>query len=167
VLTGDPELPTELRNRPADNWRPLIAIADACGGDWGTRAREAAVALSAGLQHEDPGVMLLGDIRRVFNAHSVDRIHSQVPVDALVAMEGAPWSEWRGKAGDRQPRPLTQLGLAEALRDFDISPVSIWPMPRSPESKSRKGYLRRQFEAAWRAYCHPDEQHRPRVLRSA
>jgi hypothetical protein len=30
-LNPDPEMPAQLRNRPADNWRPLISIADACG----------------------------------------------------------------------------------------------------------------------------------------
>jgi hypothetical protein len=38
-LNVDPEMPTGLRNRFADNWRPLISIADALG--WGTQAREA------------------------------------------------------------------------------------------------------------------------------
>jgi hypothetical protein len=32
-LNLDPPMPAEQRGRRADNWRPLIAIADACG--WG------------------------------------------------------------------------------------------------------------------------------------
>jgi len=170
ALNNDPQLPPELHDRAVDNWRPLISIADACGHEWGKQAREAAIALSAGLNHEDPGVTLLADIRQVFEARGGDRIFSQVLVDALVAMEGALWSEWRGKAGNRKPRPLTQGGLADMLHDFDITPMSIWQVPRMPDSKSRKGYLRRQFEAAWAAYCHSDDE-RPaqgfRVLHSA
>jgi hypothetical protein len=170
TLNTDPQLPPALHDRAADNWRPLIAIADACSHEWGRRAREAAVALSAGLNHEDPGVTLLGDIRRVFDARGGDRIISKSLIDALVAMEGAPWSEWRGKAGNRQPCPLTQPGLAEVLRDFDIAPMTIWPTPRLPNSKSHKGYMRRQFEAAWRAYCHSADERTSRgfeALRSA
>jgi hypothetical protein len=34
VLASDPPLPPGLRNRPADNWRPLIAVADSVGGEW-------------------------------------------------------------------------------------------------------------------------------------
>jgi hypothetical protein len=30
-INSDPEMPAEVRGRLADNWRPLIAIADACG----------------------------------------------------------------------------------------------------------------------------------------
>ena len=90
--------------------------------------------MSAGLNHEDPGVTLLGDIRQVFDARGGERFFSQVLVDALVAMEGA-WSEWRGK-GNRQPRPLTQVRLADMLHDFDIAPTSIWPVPRSKVARA-------------------------------
>jgi hypothetical protein len=67
TLNRNPEMPPKLRNRAADNWRPLIAIADACGADWGGRVREAAIALS-GDQEEEPGVTLLQDIREIFDA---------------------------------------------------------------------------------------------------
>src|SRR5207237_1547401 len=39
---ADPEVPANLYNRAADNWRPLLAIADAAGGVWPARAREIA-----------------------------------------------------------------------------------------------------------------------------
>src|SRR5262249_58036601 len=38
----DPAMPAGLVNRTGDNWRPLLAIADAAGGEWPQRAREAA-----------------------------------------------------------------------------------------------------------------------------
>jgi putative DNA primase/helicase len=36
-----------LHDRAADNWRPLLAIADAAGGAWPERARKAALTLAA------------------------------------------------------------------------------------------------------------------------
>ena len=36
AINHDPEMPGALRNRARDNWRPLIAIADAFGGTWGS-----------------------------------------------------------------------------------------------------------------------------------
>jgi hypothetical protein len=39
-----PEMP--LEDRAADTWEPLIAIADLAGGDWPTRARDAAATLA-------------------------------------------------------------------------------------------------------------------------
>ena len=42
----DPKTPDALNDRAADNWRPLLAIANLAGGDWPTKAREAALTLS-------------------------------------------------------------------------------------------------------------------------
>jgi len=46
LTDSDPELPDSLGDRKQDNWRPLIAIADAIGGESGAKARSTAVALS-------------------------------------------------------------------------------------------------------------------------
>jgi hypothetical protein len=62
------DMPAELRNRAADNWRPLIAIADTFGPYWAAAAREAAVILTRGHHEEDPAVLLLRDIRAIFDA---------------------------------------------------------------------------------------------------
>ena len=43
---ASPSVPDELNDRPADNWDPLLAIADLAGGDWPARARKAAIELS-------------------------------------------------------------------------------------------------------------------------
>lgn len=124
ALNRDPDVP--LRNRAADNWRSLIAIADACGGDWGARAREAATIMSRGLPEEEPSVLLLSHIRAVYDARGIDRLFSGELVHALLAMDDAPRSEWRGIHEDRQPRRLSQGELARMLAPFDIRPRSIW-----------------------------------------
>ena len=66
TLAREPEMPPELHNRAADNWRVLLAIADDLGH--GEAARAAAVALSVNRLDEDPGVILLTDIRTVFDS---------------------------------------------------------------------------------------------------
>jgi hypothetical protein len=60
--------------------------------------------------------MLLENIRQVFDARRVDRIISQILVDELVALEGAPWSEWRGRAGIGNPAPLRSWGCPMIVR---------------------------------------------------
>jgi hypothetical protein len=75
-LNSDPPMPAQLRDRRADNWRPLIAIADAFGADWATRAREAAVVFAGAHQDEDAAVVLLRDIRDIFEGRGVDRLAS-------------------------------------------------------------------------------------------
>jgi hypothetical protein len=68
-------------------------------------------------------------------------------------MPDAPWSEWRGQRGDQAPRPLSQAQLAGVLSPFGIRPQTIWPAHRSAATKSAKGYLKKDLEAAWAAYC--------------
>jgi hypothetical protein len=73
-LAPDPDMPPTLRNRAADNWRVLVAIADNLGH--GEAARAAAVVLYANRPDEDAGVVLLTDIRNIFGRLAVDRISS-------------------------------------------------------------------------------------------
>ena len=104
-LASDPEMPATLRNRTADNWRVLLAIADNLGH--GEAARCAAIKLASNRLDEDPGVVLLGDIRSVFQAWRVERIASATLVEALLAFDDSFWNEWRGPNDDRPPRKLT------------------------------------------------------------
>src|SRR5262249_60987580 len=41
----DPQIPHALNDRAADNWRPLLAIADLAGGGWPKKAAGAASGL--------------------------------------------------------------------------------------------------------------------------
>jgi putative DNA primase/helicase len=52
----DPQMPDALNDRAADNWRPLLAIADLAGGEWPVRARDAACLLS-GEGHDAKSIM--------------------------------------------------------------------------------------------------------------
>jgi hypothetical protein len=163
-LARDPEVKMPLHNRPADNWRVLLAIADDLGH--GEEARAAAITLSANRPDEDPGVVLLVDIRTVFLTRGVDRIASMALVEALLGLDDGAWGEWRGANDDRQPRKLTQSELARLLRPFGIKPKTVWPAQRRPGDRSCRGYLASQFEAAWAAYCSAADtpEHRSKII---
>jgi hypothetical protein len=153
-LDRDPAIPKKLHNRRADNWRVLLAVADACHR--GEQAREAALAMSRQHQDEDAVVELLADVRRVFDARNVDRLTSADIVGELHDLEDAIWSEWRGSRGDQQPHKLSQAELSILLRPFQIKPRSVWPLGSRVGVKGRKGYYRQDFEAAWSSYCFDD-----------
>jgi len=155
-LNSDPAMPVQLRNRPADNWRPLIAIADAFGAAWAARAREAAIAFAGEHQDEDAAVVLLRDIRDIFDGRRVDRLPSKAIVDRLNNADDAMWSEWRGIHGNQQPRKLSQGELAKLLEPFQIRPRTIRTSSDASGKPTAKGYYRTQFEAAWRSYCKND-----------
>jgi hypothetical protein len=154
-LARDAELPTALHNRAADNWRILLAIADDL--ELGEDARSAAVKLCADRTDEDPGVLLLGDIRMVFSRSGLDRVASSALVEALVRLDDGFWNEWRGQNDDRLPRKLTQGELARLLQMFHIRPRTIWPVRRRPGDKSSRGYLRSQFEPVSDSVVHSSE----------
>jgi putative DNA primase/helicase len=143
VRLGDPEMPPGLFNRAADNWRPLLAIADAAGRDWPARARRAAQSSTAtGHDDQSVGVVLLTDIRAIFRERGADRLPSAELVETLIKSEGRPWAEW--KAG----KAITVNGLARLLAPFAIIPSTI-----RVEGATPKGYKLAQFEDAFSRYC--------------
>src|SRR5215831_5405949 len=127
VADADPVMPDGIINRAADNLRPLLAIADAAGGEWPQR-KAAEASRSAG---DDASrlELLLGDIRDVFKEIEMS---SADLVKGLVAIEGRPWAEL-GKSR----KPLTQNGLARMLKPLGIGPDKI-----GPETKRLNGYKR-------------------------
>jgi len=138
---ADPRVPQALNDRAADNWRPLLAIAELAGGDCPRLAREAAIALSGQTDDEAVGVQLLADIRDLFKAAGSDRLESTALVASLGGMEERPWAEWK------HGKPITAPQVARLLRPFEIEPRSIAVGDRRP-----KGYLLAQFGDAFSRY---------------
>jgi putative DNA primase/helicase len=135
----DPEMPETLNDRAADNWRPLVSVAAAAGGEWPKVARDAAVALTGTIEDDDRGTKLLADIRRVFNDTGAMFLTSETLVANLVALEDAPWREWR-----RDGSPISSRGVAFLLKAFEIRPGEV--------TRSANGYTREDFETAWDSY---------------
>jgi hypothetical protein len=143
-----PELPPELSDRQQDCAEPLLAIADASGGDWPRAARRALIAVCTEARASDDsiGKTLLEDIRQVFEDCGVDRMPSAALASALAEIETSPWSEWsRGKV-------LTQPGLAKLLKPFGIGPGGIRVGDKTP-----KGYYLNDFQDAFSRYLPPED----------
>jgi len=145
LKTAQPVIPEALDDRAADSWEPLLAIADAAGGEWPTRARNAALTLSAGEDREDDslGVRLLADVKAIFEREAVDRLPSAELVKALNALEEAPWGDLRG-------RPLDKPKLARLLRPYGVRPTTIRVGTDTP-----RGYPIEAFADAWGRYIPP------------
>lgn len=144
LCNADPETPAGLNDRASDNWRPLLAIADLIGGTCPEVARLAAITLAEDEQDEDNasiGVMLLGDIKEIFEAHKADRISTEDLLFDLHAMEERPWLEWsRGRA-------ITSRQIARHLKPFDVAPRTL-----RMGYKTQKGYELGQFKDAFDRY---------------
>jgi len=149
-----PEIPTELDDRQGDICEPLLAIADAAGGDWPQRCREYLVTLCSTQTDEDdsPGVKLLSAIRDVFRTADFDRLSTQHLLEHLIAQESdAPWADWweRSLKDGNTRGPAAKL--ARLLKPFGIRARGI----RLPDGSTPRGYLRHDFEEAWKRYCPP------------
>lgn len=143
---GDPAMPDALHNRAADNWRPLIAIADEVGGNWPEHART--IALAAVKARGDDGsirTQLLGDIRAAFADAGTDRMASAALCDALASRDDAPWGEWKNG------KPVTPIGLAKLLKPFKVLPGTI----RLASGATPKGYMLAAFAEAFDRYLPP------------
>ena len=138
-----PILPEELNDRAADNWEPLVAIADLAGGDWPPQARAAALKLSGDAESDTRSTreQLLADVRTAFAEHNADRLSSAALVEALIRIEGHPWAEY-GKAG----KPLTQNQLARLLKPFTIAPEVIRVGDETPEVTASTSSPRRLID---------------------
>jgi putative DNA primase/helicase len=147
----DPAIPPELSDSAADNWRVLFAVADDLGR--GAEARAAALKLSDH-QKEDDTILLLCDIRRVFDTFHVDRFWIETLVEALLNMPDSQWLDWRGPDGDEQPHKLTTRELRRVLRSFGILAHTLWMRgSRKQRGASSNGYYRSDFEPTWARYC--------------
>ncbi len=143
LADADPAIPTQLGDRAADNWRPLLAIADQVGGDWPVKARHSALTLSGEAAGAEPSIrtQLLADIRDAFRRSGKDRLTTDELLGLLVSMRERPWSDWsHGKA-------ISARRLAGLLADFRVSPSTI-----RVGGNTAKGYMLDQFKDAFARY---------------
>ena len=147
LRNASPVMPEGFSNRRADNWRPLLAIAELAGGDWPELAREAALTLDRPDAGQTYPVMLLSDLRTLFAERGVDRLSSAEIVTALAAQEGSPWPEY-GRMG----KPITPNALGKLLSGFGLSSRNIrWGEPETVV----KGYMRSDFDDVFVNYLPP------------
>ncbi len=151
VMGAWPEMPDGVTDRPADVWEPLLAIADAAGGDWPTRAREACVTLVTASKANDKGslgVRLLTDLRDHVLA-GVDRLPTVAILDRLNALDDAPWADLHGK-------PLDNRRLSKMLAEYmtaDNEPIASRNIKAA--GSVLKGYYSADLWDAWARYCPP------------
>ena len=147
LVEAAPVMPAGIFNRAADNWRPLLAVADLAGGGWGDLARETAEAL-VGADQADADtvrVQLLSDIKAAFAAENTDRLASERLVAYLVGLEHRPWPEF-GKAR----KPITKVTVARLLKPLGILPTTV----RFADGTVVKGYHQDSFADAFARYAH-------------
>ncbi|WP_327748490.1 DUF3631 domain-containing protein [Streptomyces europaeiscabiei] len=144
-----PTLPDGLTDRPADVWEPLLAVAEAAGGNWPERARAACLELVNAAREGDNaslGIRLLTDLRdKVFCG--TDRMPTAVILEMLLALDDAPW-------GDLDDKPINARTLSKLLGQY-VTPANKPIKPRGIRTPSGfpKGYYAEDLTDAWTRYC--------------
>jgi hypothetical protein len=141
LSAANPPLPDGLSDRAGDAWEPLLAIADSAGGDWGVRARSAAVALSSASDDGElgRGAQLLSAIRAAFgDEHAISSVDL---LEKINADEELPFGGWRDGRG------LDGRGLSRLLKPYGVKRTTI----RFGETTA-KGYRREAFTDVWTRY---------------
>jgi hypothetical protein len=137
-----PALPDCLSDRQQDGCEPLLAIADAAGGDWPQRSRHALLEILTGEAAEDnsTGVRLLSDLRDIFDRQ---RVGSLATWDLLSALCDANplWSEFS------HGKPISAAALGRLLKLYGIHHRKLREGASTPW-----GYQRSSFDDAWARY---------------
>jgi Protein of unknown function (DUF3631) len=158
-----PAIPPELRDRHAEGWWSLFAIADAAGREWPASARAAALAFHADRDSEDSmslSVLLLAHIRRLTEEREVDRASSAQLIRWLVELAEGPWARWWASSVDRADKgedhalDRAAASLSALLKPFrredgkPIKPVVI----RLHDESTARGYTLEDFSDAFPRY---------------
>ena len=147
----EPDLP-DLDDRAADNWAPLVVIADLCGVR--DRAVKAAKELtgSGGVGIDE---LLLLHVREAFEGR--DRMSTRDLLEALVGRDDGPlWAKlWAADLADEKGGGLKRASaaLAYRLRKFD---PDLKANRKETEDDRMRGYDRAQFEDIWARWLPPD-----------
>ena len=144
-----PEMPAGIEDRNADVWEALLAVADLAGGEWPKRARRNAVTLVTDSSTRAPslGVILLGDLRSIFDQHDADKLATETILEELNALDESPWGSFRRGEG------LNSRGLAQRLAKYKVKPKVV----RKGEVVIR-GYDADDLGDAWDRYLTPRQQ---------
>lgn len=147
--------PESLGNdRAVDNWIPLFTFASQASEKWLKKCKSAYQLLNDFKEEATPQIMLLEDIRSIFEGMKPEpsefdktippkpaRIHSNELVEKLIGLEERPWSEWK------HGKPMTVNSLAKLLSAFNVHSKTI----RIYNSRA-KGYEAKQFDDAFSRY---------------
>lgn len=140
-------LPSELSDRAQDGWEALLAIAEAAGGDWPSRAWDAAIELSKEepmTTSERPELLALRDMRAVFaSLGDPTFVKSELLLIGLRSITESGWND--------EPRPLTLSKLGHLMRTFKIHSVLL-------ARGAPRGYLLKDIDAHWGRLKADDER---------
>jgi hypothetical protein len=149
-----PRLPAGIIRRSADNFRSLLSVADACGGDWPQRAREALVTLIRETADDQPKAIILRHGLLLFQRLEADVLEIDMFNRELHKLSEPEfdWNRYCSPTGfnrGEHPISVSEQGrlLAPKVRSHPTWPADV-PRSRRKPGDCRRVYKRIEFEAA-------------------
>ncbi|MGV7222964.1 MAG: DUF3631 domain-containing protein [Nitrospinales bacterium] len=139
-----PILPEGVRNRLADKWSPLFAIAEAAGGDWPKRAKNALLS-QVDLSEPSKAEQLLTDIKNVLPP--TGHIFTEDLIHKLCKLEDSPWKEYNFKEFYAERKKISSRQLANLLKKYRVQPKDV-----KISGSHKKGYRRDELDAVFGRY---------------
>ncbi len=139
-----PTLPEGVRNRLADKWTPMFAIAEAAGGNWPERARKALYGQSD-LSEPTKALELLQDVQKVMPPDG--HIFTEILIDKLCDLDDAPWAEYNFKEWDASKKRISNRQVANLLGKYGLKPTTV-----KVSGIPRKGYKSDDLNLAFKRY---------------
>lgn len=140
----EPNLPEGVRNRLADKWKPLFAIAEVASGDWVDYATQS-IKGQVDLSEPSKALQLLTDIKEVID--STGNIHTEILIYRLSVLEDSPWKEYNFREHDLDRKRITSRQIANLLKKYKLEPKTV-----KVNGKNLKGYSRHELESVWKRY---------------
>lgn len=145
VRTVRPELPVGCIGRIKERWNPIKRVATAAGGAWASIAdelikrdiAEAEMDKEDGITHLPPAVILLKDIRDIWDASDVFT-PSGVLIHRLIQHNPAMWS-----SASSYGKELNAQRLGRML-------VTAFKLHSTRQGDSKRGYFRSNLGNVWR-----------------
>lgn len=145
IKHAKPMLPPKTRNRLADKWAPLFAIAQVAGGEWPGKANRAMFG-QVDMSEPSKGLMLLSDAISVF-IPGENRVTTKELIKRICEIEDAPWSDYNFKQRDDERRHIQDRQVANLLRRYNVHPENVKIGGKVP-----KGYKREELQQAINRY---------------
>jgi hypothetical protein len=136
------DFPPYFSPRQRDMTEPLLQLADAIGGEWPSRIRQALISLFEeqsvfDLRHS---VQLLADIRDCFVYHGYpERLSTALLLEWMQSLPARPWDA---------DGPITARTIAKLLAAFEIHPR----IQRHGQASPARGYQLQDFVEPWQAH---------------
>jgi hypothetical protein len=144
IARCQPALPEGVRNRLADKWTPLFAIAEVAGGEWPANAIKALRGQQE-LSEPSRALELLIDAKKVIPNQG--HLFTKTLISKICALDDSQWKDYNFSQWDEEKKKISDRQVSNLLGQFGVKPKDV-----KIAGITKKGYHRDDLENAFKRY---------------